>query len=129
MQISKRFKNYLFKDFKNLSYYEKNLVLKWRNHLSVRKWMDNKLSISKNKHFNFLKTLKKKKDIIYFLIIKKSNKVGVLTLKNLIDKKKVNTGFYISPFLKKREEALEILYFSLFFCFNVLNFNKIYGNS
>ena len=84
MKVPTRFKDYLFKDFRHISQYEKNLVLKWRNHLSIRQWMDNKLIISKSEHNKFLEELKKKKDTIYFLIIKKKTKVGVLTLKDIL---------------------------------------------
>jgi UDP-4-amino-4,6-dideoxy-N-acetyl-beta-L-altrosamine N-acetyltransferase len=123
-----RLKNFKFKNLILVSDYEKKLILKWRNDFRVRRWMDNKKKISFLEHSNFLKKLKNEKNKIYFLISKKNKRVGVFTLNNIFNKK-AKIGFYISPFLKKREIVLEILYYSLMLCFKKLKLNKIYGYS
>ena len=128
MKLFLRLKNFKFKNFLLISSYEKKIILKWRNNFRVRKWMDNKKKISLLEHNNFLKKLKNNKDKIYFLIFRKDKRVGVLTLNNVINNQ-AKIGFYISPFLKKREVVLEILYYSLMFCFKKLNLVKIYGYS
>lgn len=123
-----RLKNFKFKNLILVSDYEKKLILKWRNNFRVRKWMDNKKKISLLEHSNFLKELKNNKNKIYFLIFKKNKRVGVFTLNNIFNRK-AKIGFYVSPFLKKREIVLEILYYSLMICFKKLNLTKIYGYS
>ena len=42
------------------------MVLKWRNHKKVRKWMDNNKTITLQQHEKFLKNLKTKKTLCIF---------------------------------------------------------------
>ena len=128
MKYKTSIKNYKFKNFIDLSLHEKKLVLSWRNNIKVRKWMDNKKIISIKNHLEFVDNLKQNKHSLYLLISKNKRNIGVLTL-NDINNSEAKIGYVISPTLKKREIVFEILFYCLFFCFNLLNLKKIYGFS
>ena len=128
MNYNYKIKKYRFKNFVKISKQESKMVLKWRNHKKVRKWMDNNKTITLQQHEKFLKNLKTKKDSMYFLVSKNFQKIAVFTLNN-IKNKKTKIGYIISPKIKNNAIFLEVIYYCLIFCFTHLKLNKIYGYS
>ena len=53
MNYNYKIKKYRFKNFVKISKQESKMVLKWRNHKKVRKWMDNNKTITLQQHEKF----------------------------------------------------------------------------
>ena len=58
-------------NFIDLELKEKEMILEWRNHPDIRKWMYNQDEIKFEEHLNFIDSLKLRKDKLYFLVKKK----------------------------------------------------------
>jgi len=88
-------------NFIDLSYDEKIMVLEWRNHPNIRKWMFTQDPIALDNHLNYIDSLSLKKDREYFLVKQHNQAVGVIDFTN-IDKKSltVEFGLYAKPNLK-----------------------------
>lgn len=54
------------------------LVLKWRNHEAVRKWMLNNSVISTAEHVDFIESLRNPTDKRYFMVQLNNNPIGVV---------------------------------------------------
>ena len=87
-------------NFPDLNDEEKRLVLEWRNHPDVRRWMYNDSPIHYQDHLRFIESLKKNRESIYMLVKEKKRPIGVIDLTK-IDRKKGNAhiGIYGNPFL------------------------------
>ncbi len=55
-------------NFVDMSLDEKKMVLEWRNHPNIRKYMYNRYTISLEEHLNYIESLKNAKDKRYFLV-------------------------------------------------------------
>ena len=55
-------------NFTDLLLEEKKMILEWRNHQAIRKWMYNQEAISLVEHLNYIKSLSFKKDRLYFMV-------------------------------------------------------------
>ena len=53
-------------NFIDLKLEEKEMILKWRNHPEIRKWMYNQDNITLENHLKFIEELKIKDDQLYF---------------------------------------------------------------
>lgn len=83
-------------NFTTLNLAQKELVLSWRNHPSIRKWMVNDHEISLENHLNFIDLLSSKTDRLYFLVQKNSDFIGVINLTEMTDTS-VELGIYANP--------------------------------
>ena len=86
-------------NFTNLSLEEKKLILSWRNHPSIRKWMYTEEIISLENHLSFIETLKNTKSKQYFVVKDKENYLGVIDFCD-ITPSSVIMGLYKNPILK-----------------------------
>ncbi|MBE0499776.1 MAG: UDP-2,4-diacetamido-2,4,6-trideoxy-beta-L-altropyranose hydrolase [Campylobacterales bacterium] len=86
-------------NFTDLSLDDKKIVLKWRNHPSIKKWMFTQDEIGLTDHLSFIDSLKKRIDKVYFLVKKDSIPIGVIDFTD-IDKKSAEFGIYANPNLK-----------------------------
>lgn len=100
--------NFVFEDinlynFINLTGEEIEMIRKWRNNENIRKWMYNDKIIEKDKHVNFINSLKSKPNVGYWVVKKDEKYVGVLDITK-IDTKNKNAylGIYGNP-----EEKIE----------------------
>ncbi len=84
-----------FKNFVNLSKKEAKLILKWRNSDRIRLKMINKDIISLENHFQWLESLKNRKDCKYYLFYVDNTPVGVIDLTHIEEKKSCHGGSYI----------------------------------
>ena len=84
-------------NFIDLKLEEKEMILKWRNHPDIRKWMYNQDEITLDEHLSFIDSLKSRKDKLYFLVKKEEEFIGVIDFTQLVDKESVYMGIYSNP--------------------------------
>ena len=112
-------------NFIDLELEEKEMILKWRNHPEIRKWMYNQDEIKLEEHLNFIESLKSRKDKLYFLVKKEEEFIGVIDFTQLVEKKSVHMGIYSNPNLKGNGKILlnKIIDYS----FNNLKVERIFS--
>jgi len=109
-------------NFTDLSLTDKKMVLEWRNHLSIRKWMFSKDKIALKEHLSYIELLKTKNDRTYFLVEEQERPIGVIDFTDIdLDKSQASIGIYSKPNLRGVGKILmqEILDYS----FNKLKIN------
>ena len=70
-------------NFTDLSKDEKEMILAWRNHSDVKRWMYNTEDILLENHLSFIETLLNKKDKLYFLVKSDEKYIGVIDFTNI----------------------------------------------
>ena len=94
-------------NFTTLRKKEKQRILSWRNHPNIRKWMHNSEIISYQEHKDYIESLKKRNDRIYFFVKKQHKAIGVVDLTDIDYKKKsAELGIYANPKLKAQGKIL-----------------------
>ena len=83
-------------NFTTLNLAQKELILSWRNHPSIRKWMVNEHEISLENHLSFIDLLSSKTDRLFFLVQKNSDFIGVINLTEMTDTS-AELGIYANP--------------------------------
>ena len=114
-------------NFTKLSNIEKDIIFNFRNNKLIRKWMYNKDLIKYTDHLDYIKSLKKRDDIIYFLVKKNNKYIGVIDLTSIKkDLKEAELGIYANPELKGQGKVLmeSILEYS----FNIFKLKIIRAN-
>lgn len=86
-------------NFINLSLNEKKMVLKWRNHNTIKQWMYTQKEISLENHLNYINTLTTRTDKVYFLVKMNEEFIGVIAFTN-IAKDSAEIGLYAKPNLQ-----------------------------
>jgi UDP-2,4-diacetamido-2,4,6-trideoxy-beta-L-altropyranose hydrolase/UDP-4-amino-4,6-dideoxy-N-acetyl-beta-L-altrosamine N-acetyltransferase len=85
-------------NFTRLTLDEKKMVLQWRNHPAVSKWMFTQDTIKLHEHLEYIETLKQRKDRVYFLVKKASHAIGVIDFTNIDHTaKSAALGVYADP--------------------------------
>jgi len=85
-------------NFTELLLEEKKMILEWRNHKAIRKWMYNQEVISLVEHLNYIKSLSSKKDRLYFMVRYRNEVIGVIDFTNInYINKKTDFGIYAKP--------------------------------
>lgn len=88
--------NYIIKNFIDCNSSELDEILKWRNSQDVRENSFNQNIISREAHFNYVKTLQNRSDVAYFLIYDENNiPLGVVSFTNITEKS-AEVGYYKS---------------------------------
>lgn len=134
MKIDKRklytYDKYSYKNFVNLTDEELLLILQWRNHPEIRKCMNNTDPILVESHLNYCHNLKNREDVIYWLILKDNQPVGVLNIIDIdYDKETCEPGFYLAPEVMGRGESIFVLSNYKDFLLNGLGFNALVGHN
>ena len=94
-------------NFTQLSYDEKLMVLEWRNHHFVRKFMFAQEPITLENHLAYIETLYEKEDRLYFLVKKDSEPIGVIDFTDIDhEDSRVYMGLYAKPMLKEVGDIL-----------------------
>lgn len=92
------FENTFFKNFTNLTREELQVVLKWRNFKSIRKWMCNTRLITLEEHLEFARKLSSDNKKFYYLCFIKDVPAGVIDITELdIKNKNAYWGIYTRP--------------------------------
>ncbi len=89
-------KNIELINFIDLTYEEKKLVLSWRNHPTIKKWMYNNNAIELEQHLNFIKLLRNTQEKKYFVVKQDDNYIGVIDFCNITDDSLI-MGLYKNP--------------------------------
>lgn len=83
-------------NFTTLDLTQRELILSWRNHPSVRKWMINDNEISLGEHLHFIDLLGTKTNSRYFLVQNESHYIGVINLTEIQNDSAI-LGIYANP--------------------------------
>ena len=65
-------------NFTDMTLGEKKMVLSWRNHPDIKRWMYNSDDILLENHMAFIETLKSSADKLYFLVKQEESYIGVI---------------------------------------------------
>ena len=107
----------MLKEFIKLNYDEKLMILEWRNHPNISKFMINK-KVGLDEHLNFINSLKKSKTKKYFLV----DDIGVIDFNNITGEK-ADIGLYKNP--KKNRVGKVLLQTLIDYGFNELKLKKL----
>ena len=111
-------------NFINTSLEEKKMILDWRNHPHIRKWMYNQKEISIESHLNFIESLKNSKDKIYCLVKMDKEYIGVIDFTNINHQNKSTYfGLYSNPYSKTTGIGTILLKTIIDYAFNTSNMN------
>lgn len=121
--------DYSFKNFVNMSSWEKEMVLSWRNDSMVSKWMRNREQVSLDTHLRFIDSLNLRTDAYYWLVIKNKIPLGVF---DIVDVDVVNNecepGYYLNPQYMDSGIGLQFNYYCRSFVYTVLEFSSVKGH-
>jgi len=110
--------------FQELSEENKLLILNWRNHDNVRKWMYNSETILSENHFKFIESLKTSTTNKYFLVMEDEKKIGVIYFTDIDNlKKKAEFGLYANPDIKGVGKLLMDIICD--YAFEKMSYNKL----
>ena len=85
---------YTYENFVSLDRKELEMILTWRNHAEIRKWMMNTAPITLEDHLAYVESLKQRDDAYYWLVRRGGIPVGFLILWEKVFKKVLeNRGF------------------------------------
>ena len=87
-------------NFIDLKLKEKEMILKWRNHPEIKKWMYNQDEIKLEEHLTFIESLKSRKDKLYFLVKKEDEFIGIIDFTQIVENGSVHMGIYSNPNIK-----------------------------
>ena len=82
--------------FNELDDIEAKMILSWRNHPYIRKWMIHSEIISMEEHLRFIESLSNRSDKRYFLVRDAQKYLGVVDLTN-ITVNSAELGLYSNP--------------------------------
>lgn len=92
-------------DFTTLDKEQLSMVLEWRNHIDVRRWMLSDDEISMENHLQFVKSLKNRADKRYFLVQREDAYIGVIDFTD-ITQNSAEIGIYANPQMRGVGEVL-----------------------
>ena len=102
------------------------MVLGWRNHENIKKWMYLQDKISADTHFGFINELQFSKFQQYMVVKKDNNYIGVVDFTKIDDtNKECNFGLYANPFEKIAGIGQILGEVCLKYILDLLNLNKI----
>ena len=82
-------------NFTELTNDEKLMVLEWRNHPEVRRWMFTQEPIEKENHLSYIDSLETRSDRVYFLVKKEGDPIGVIDFTAIdLKKEQADIGLY-----------------------------------
>jgi len=97
------YNNYEIINFINTSEIEKKLILDWRNHDNVRKWMLKKNIITYNEHKKYINSLKKNSIKLCRLVKFKNSYLGIVEFDEInFDTKTAYFGLNSNPMCKQQ---------------------------
>ncbi|MBU0720412.1 UDP-4-amino-4,6-dideoxy-N-acetyl-beta-L-altrosamine N-acetyltransferase [bacterium] len=111
-------------NFIDLTQKEKEMVLSWRNHSEIKKWMHTSHDISLESHLNFIDTLKNSQQKLYLLVKQGSEPIGIIDFTDITDTS-AEIGIYKNPYAKKKGHLL--LHTLITYAFETLDLDKIHA--
>ena len=83
---------YTYENFVSLDRKELEMILTWRNHAEIRKWMMNTAPITLEDHLAYVESLKQRDDAYYWLVRRGGIPVGVLNIMRRYSRRYWRTG-------------------------------------
>ncbi len=122
--------DYSYENFVTLGHDDLHMILGWRNHPDVSKWMVNTAPIAFQDHLGYVEGLKQREDAYYWLIKRKGNPIGVLNVVD-VDHRTASgePGFYLAPELVNRGEGIMLLRNYKEMLFSLLDFKILIGHN
>lgn len=111
-------------NFIDLTLSEKVIVLKMRNHPSIKQVMHNTKNISLEEHLSFIESLKNNPTKKYFLVTENEKYLGVIDFINITNTE-AELGIYTNPELKGYGKTL--LQLICTYAFKSLNIDKLHA--
>lgn len=111
-------------NFTELSYDPILMVLSWRNHEKVRKYMLNQDEISLKNHLDFIEYLKTTTEKLYFLVRQNDNFIGVIDFYNFKDSS-CEFGLYANPEIKLAGIGKILTECCIKYAFDILGLKKL----
>jgi len=111
-------------NFTELTNDEKLMVLEWRNHPEVRRWMFTQEPIEKENHLSYIDSLKIRKDRIYFLVKKEGDPIGVIDF-TAIDLKKEQADIGLYANLNIKGVGSDLMHTIIEYGFEQLNLKRL----
>ena len=104
-------------------------ILNMRNDFRIRKWMNNKETISQKSHFDFVHNLFNKKNCRYLVLRENQKIIGTLNFTEINSKDQTaEFGLYANPFLKEKGRGEKLINAAILYakeCLNLLRLNLI----
>jgi UDP-4-amino-4,6-dideoxy-N-acetyl-beta-L-altrosamine N-acetyltransferase len=98
-----RVMNVVLTSFPDLSEDKKRMVLSWRNHPEIRKWMVTRESIALSAHLAFIERLRSDTANEYYLVSdERGTELGVISFTEIIPKLSAMPGLYKNPHCEER---------------------------
>lgn len=119
-------KEYEFLNFSKLLPSEKSLVLEWRNHDNIRRWMYNQEIVSLEDHLSFINKLPDDNTKCYFMVKRDGIPIGVFSIINIYNGSG-EWGYYLAPDLHNKSLSVEFYYAVLTFCFEYIRLEQLIG--
>ncbi|MDD5157856.1 UDP-4-amino-4,6-dideoxy-N-acetyl-beta-L-altrosamine N-acetyltransferase [Sulfurimonas sp.] len=113
-------------NFIDLTLNEQKMVLVWRNHESVKKWMHDSQNITTKNHLKFIASLKMSKTKEYMVVKKNTDYIGVVDFTDInFAKKSADIGLYANPIDKIKGAGSMLLEVGLKYAFEVLKLKTL----
>lgn len=118
--------NFTLINFINLNSLELEMVRRWRNSETIRKWMYNEHIISEEEHKKFINSLKNSKDKVYWLVKKEDLPIGTLSFVNINwYHRRAYFGMYANPEKYSKGIGRNLLFLAIHVGFKLLNFHTL----
>ena len=111
--------------FQNLTDQELWMVLEWRNHPLIRKWMNNTEPISLDTHLQFVKSLKLDQKRACYLVKEDARFIGVIQLNDINTNAVHDVGMYVNPELVKRGAGMRLGFYGAQYLFSREGLNSL----
>jgi UDP-4-amino-4,6-dideoxy-N-acetyl-beta-L-altrosamine N-acetyltransferase len=113
-------------NFIDLTEFEIQQVLAWRNHKDIKKWMYTNENITLEQHLNFINKLQSTNTKLYFVVKQDINYLGVVDFYDIdSDRKECDFGLYANPFEKIAGIGRILEEISIKYAFDNLKLNKL----
>lgn len=122
--IQEKIKGTILINFIDLSDDEKKMVLEWRNHPNIKKWMYSQDNISLENHLKFIESLYNNKNKLYFIVKQHEDYIGVADFYNFKDES-CDIGLYQNPNTKGKGQ--DIMNEICKYAFSILNLRSIFA--
>ena len=121
-----RFGSFFLVNFTDLTLEEKKMVLTWRNHNEIKKWMYNQNDILLDNHLMYIENLSNSIDKKYFIVKQNESYIGVVDFIQIDDKnKECEFGLYANPFEKTVGIGRILEELCIKYVFEILKFKKL----
>ena len=113
-------------NFVDLTLEEKKMVLAWRNHESIKKWMLDVGNITLKNHLKFISSLSMSKTKEYMVVKKDANYIGVVDFTDIdFTKRCADIGLYANPLEKIKGAGSLLLEAGMKYAFEVLKLKTL----